>query len=357
MNFVKVLIPPCGVLLDIRRKPMSPTGRNEPCPCGSGKKYKKCCSKHHQGGSSPDGIKDFRQDIRELPADKEFSSLEDVQAQVDLFVARQNAAPIERFHWLSSAQMYSFLYQPFDNPDLARFSTTLSPEISAPVFKLCSLLLAAIGADGLKATAKGNLPQKFCNEAADVYWADEDYTYRSRIGSIRKEDDFYDLHCLRMLAEQCGMLRKFKGKFIIGTKYRKALADQGPAALFPELLKTYVTVFNWGYGDGYEDIHIIQQSFLFSLYLLSKYGDIQRPQEFYEDAFIRAFPDLLSELQDRPYMTAEQQLRRSYFLRTFRRCFSFFGLAELTPSRSENRYSHYDVTKTILLDQVVIFSC
>lgn len=25
---------------------MSKTGRNEPCPCGSGKKYKKCCLKN-----------------------------------------------------------------------------------------------------------------------------------------------------------------------------------------------------------------------------------------------------------------------------------------------------------------------
>jgi uncharacterized protein YecA (UPF0149 family) len=25
------------------RKPKPPVGRNEPCPCGSGKKYKKCC--------------------------------------------------------------------------------------------------------------------------------------------------------------------------------------------------------------------------------------------------------------------------------------------------------------------------
>jgi uncharacterized protein YecA (UPF0149 family) len=23
------------------------TGRNDPCPCGSGKKYKKCCGKHN----------------------------------------------------------------------------------------------------------------------------------------------------------------------------------------------------------------------------------------------------------------------------------------------------------------------
>ena len=25
--------------------PSRPPGRNEPCPCGSGKKYKKCCGK------------------------------------------------------------------------------------------------------------------------------------------------------------------------------------------------------------------------------------------------------------------------------------------------------------------------
>jgi len=34
--------------------PLSParkakTGRNEPCPCGSGKKYKKCCLFNHAG--------------------------------------------------------------------------------------------------------------------------------------------------------------------------------------------------------------------------------------------------------------------------------------------------------------------
>jgi uncharacterized protein YecA (UPF0149 family) len=27
------------------RKPLGKVGRNDPCPCGSGKKYKKCCGK------------------------------------------------------------------------------------------------------------------------------------------------------------------------------------------------------------------------------------------------------------------------------------------------------------------------
>ncbi len=27
------------------RKPVAPVGRNDPCPCGSGRKFKKCCGK------------------------------------------------------------------------------------------------------------------------------------------------------------------------------------------------------------------------------------------------------------------------------------------------------------------------
>ncbi|TKB05636.1 YecA family protein [Desulforhopalus sp. IMCC35007] len=335
---------------------MSTTGRNEPCPCGSGKKYKTCCLRHDQDGASPNTAKDFGQDIGKLLAETEFTSLEEAQAQLDLLFAKKNAAPIEAFHTLSATQMHSFLYRPFDSPELVHFSTILNPEISAPAMKLFSLIVDAIGNEGLKPTAKGNLPQKFCREAARIYWADQDDIHRLRIDSVRSEDNFFDLHCIRLLAEMCGILRKFKGKFIIGTKYRKIVASQGPTALFPELLKKYLTEFNWAYGDGYEEIHIVQQSFLFSLYLLNKYGDIARPQEYYEDAFLAAFPDVLKELQDRPYLTAEQQLRRMYFLRTFYRGFRFFGLAELTPTPSENLYSHYDVKKTNLLDQVVSFS-
>jgi hypothetical protein len=331
---------------------MSPTGRNEPCPCGSGKKYKTCCLIHDQNAASPNTVKD----IGTLLAETEFTSLEEAQAQVDLLFAKKNAAPIEAFHSLSATQMHSFLYRPFDSPELVQFSTTLNPEISAPAMKLFSLIVNAIGNDGLKPTAKGNLPQKFCRDAARIYWADQDDFYRLRIDSIRSEDNFFELHCIRLLAEMCGILRKFKGKFIIGTKYRKILASQGPTALFPELLKKYLTEFNWAFGDGYEEIHFVQQSFLFSLYLLCKYGDIARPQEFYEDAFVTAFPDVLKELQDRPYQSVEQQLRGMYFLRTFSRGFGFFGLAQLKPTPSENLYSHYDVKKTMLLDQVVSFS-
>ncbi|MES9842432.1 MAG: SEC-C metal-binding domain-containing protein [Candidatus Thiodiazotropha endolucinida] len=27
----------------MKKREQTPVGRNDPCPCGSGKKYKKCC--------------------------------------------------------------------------------------------------------------------------------------------------------------------------------------------------------------------------------------------------------------------------------------------------------------------------
>jgi tetratricopeptide (TPR) repeat protein len=50
---------------------MAKIGRNEPCPCGSGKKYKKCCLLHH------DEVKRHRpkQKIRFIPVYTEIDQL------------------------------------------------------------------------------------------------------------------------------------------------------------------------------------------------------------------------------------------------------------------------------------------
>lgn len=334
------------------------TGRNALCPCGSGKKYKRCCLNQQQTGPVAKGTSDLSQEIQELLEGREFSSLAEAEALVNQIVTQRNVVPIEDFHGLSSFQMHRFLYQPFTSPDLVHIATPRGAELSAPVLKLFSLLVEAIGNDGLKATAKGNLPRKFCTEAALVYYSDKDESIRHDWLKLnRNEENFYDLHRLRLLAELCGILRKYKGRFIIGTSYRKALAEHGPAVVYPKLLQAYCSQFNWAYGDGYDDISLVQQSFLFSLYLLSKYGDVARPQEFYEDQFLMAFPEVLNEVQSRPYQTAEQQLRNIYSLRTLSRCFSYFGLAELLPAASATgRIDHYEVKKTPLLDKVVIFS-
>jgi hypothetical protein len=86
---------------------------------------------------------------------------------------------------------------------------------TAPILRLFSLLADAIGEQGLKPTAKGNLPRNFCREAALAYWDEKTFKERTRYGSINREDDFADLHITRLVAELTGLVRKYKGRFIL----------------------------------------------------------------------------------------------------------------------------------------------
>lgn len=51
----------------------------------------------------------------------------------------------------------------------------------------------------------------------------------------------------------------------------------GMKALYPLLLHPYIQKFNWAYRDGCQDLPFVQQSFLFSLYLLHQYGSRWQP--------------------------------------------------------------------------------
>lgn len=330
-------------------------GRNDPCPCGSGKKYKKCCMAGPKD-SAPEHLRDILADVRARLAAGQFSSLAEAQAELDKLMRAKNNAPLEEFHGLSPTQMHRFLDFPFDSPDLVRFSTNLIPPPEVPVVRLLSLLVGAMGEKGLKATATGNLPQKFCREAALAFWGEEKYRKRTHLFSIRTEPEFQEMHVLRLVAELAGILQKYKGKFILAARYKKVLAESGAGAVYFELFKAYVQKFNWGYLDGYPDLDFQRQSFLFTLYLLRKYGGKPRLQTFYEDIFIRAFPQLLAEVAERPYMSAEETVRRSYSHRSLAHFAVFFGLIEYTPTSEDHLDRTYEVRKLPLLDQLLTFT-
>lgn len=69
------------------------TGRNDPCPCGSGKKYKHCCIS--VSGALNDELKD-------LLSGQKFDSIEEVQAAADTLVTKQNQKAQDDFRGLSS---------------------------------------------------------------------------------------------------------------------------------------------------------------------------------------------------------------------------------------------------------------
>ncbi|MCD6526745.1 MAG: SEC-C domain-containing protein [Desulfuromonas sp.] len=331
-------------------------GRNEPCPCGSGKKYKKCCLGKDESGPINAASADMFADLHQALEGQEFASMEDAQSFVAGFVEQENQAQVDDFHGLSPEQMANVLNAPFSSPQLVSFPECLDNEPSAPILTLFQLLVDAIGEQGLKPTAKGNLPQKLCRASALSYWGEETYERNTRYGGINKEEDFFELHVTRLVAELAGLIRKYKGRFILSRNCRKLLAEGGMAAIYPLLFRAFVEQYNWAYGDRHVAIDFIQHSFLFSLYLLNRYGDDSQSSLFYEDCFLNAFPMVVSEVEPQPHWSPEQAIRSVYTLRTLVRYAHFLGLARVEPVEIEKSYvSEYQVTKLPLLDQAVVF--
>jgi hypothetical protein len=110
------------------------------------------------------------------------------------------------------------------------------------------------------------------------------------------------------------------------------MKNSGMAGIWPLLFRAYTEKFNWNYVYHFIEIPILQQSFMFSLYLLTIHASQETTSDIYEAAFIEAFPTLLDQPCP-PYSTPERLIGNSYSHLTFD-CFTrFFGLTETIENR------------------------
>lgn len=330
-------------------------GRNDPCPCGSGKKFKRCCLGKENSTAPRHGAASPSETLRKALEGRQFSSLEEAQAFVNQIAQQRNRRPLDEFHGLSPEQMHQILNFPFASDGLVHFPDVLDVDPVAPILTLFELLTDAIGEQGLKPTAKGNLPRNVFREAALTYLGEEKYREHTRFGNINREEDFDDLHVTRLVAELAGLIRKYKGRFILSRDCRRLLAGDGMAAIYPRLFRAYVEQFNWAYRDGYPELRLMQSTFLFTLYLLARYGDTWQPQEFYEDAFLGAFPMLLDEMPPNQVFSPEETVRRAYTWRSLVHFVGFLGLATVEPVSEGSLCHDYRMKALPLLGQMVQF--
>ena len=329
--------------------------RNDPCPCGSGLKYKKCCANKQETNGQLIGTDKVMGDLKELLKNQNFASLEEANTFLSRQMQQRNHAPADDFHGLSPEQMHRFLHFPFDTPHLVTFPSLLNIEIKAPILTLFNLLIEAIGEKGLKATSTGNLPRNFCREAALSYLGEDGYQEKTKYCGFNTEPDFFELHVARLVAELAGLVRKYKGHFILAMEFRKILAEQIQSEIYQRLLRAFAVQYNWGYEDRYQDFPIIQKSSLFTLYLLQKYGTEWQESAFYVDIFMRAFPRVLSEAQPLSFETAEDMVGRCYTIRSLERFAGFLGLAEIVHNPADRFSNDHRLRKLPLLDHVVQF--
>ena len=321
-------------------------GRNDPCPCGSGKKYKQCCLYRERHERIPRPASGFF-----------FSERHTQQGEPALTrSSRRLAASCDPYHGLSPDQLHRLLVGPLTSPELISFPDPLSVEPVAPVITLFEFLAEKLGEKGAKATATGNLPRQLCRDAARMCWGDFLYEQRTQLKGINRETDFWELHVVHVLADIAGLIRKHRGRLILSRDCRRRLAESGSAGVYPRLFLGGTREYNWAYRGWTEELPLIQQAGFFTLYLLARYGGRTLSSVFYEDCFLRLFPlDLHGEIRA-DFLSPEDTLRSAYTRQSFEEFAEPFGLVLLKPySDGRSRRAQFEIRKTPLLDHVLHF--
>lgn len=303
------------------------TGRNDPCPCGSGKKYKQCCI----NAQSKQHVEMF-DDIAQVVAMNPNLSLDELNLVAQHKMAERNNKPDAEFCGLSPTQMENWLYAPLS--ELALVKITTPADLSAsPVMRYLALMLdEAIQQGGsFKATSKGNLPAKFVKQASELLpeFAVARFEIDPSISEFSgsNEDKFNALHYSRVLAELAGILYKKTGSFYVKKAVIKQYQQQGIQAFFPPMLEAAIKQYNWAYLDGWSDQVKLQPFWLFMLWRLQRHASVEKLNE----EVCVAFPALLQQLPDEQYSSPEEQLGMLIESRFVLRFLQFWGFVTLDP--------------------------
>lgn len=322
---------------------MATTGRKDPCPCGSGRVYEKCC---------------MSVDIQDADAERALPVFPEMDRSIDSRTFRSrmvSSDDLQKLFGISREAMYILLYEPFSVPGLVSFNLDLKQFPESPFLRIFHSLVTAIGTSGLNATAKGYLPPALVRETALRYYGEKEYLSRKEYMTFRTEMDFPVLHTVRLTAQLAGFVRKYRNRFQPTKAGREVLARGLDGRFFMKLFSTYGTRFHWAYNDGSPEIHIVQQAFLFTLYLLSRHGDRFRPASFYEDQFLAAFPEEIPEIPETRGRRGEEILRDCFTVRSLSRFAHFFGFVEMNSLSNPGSFRLREIRKTPFLDQWVRF--
>jgi hypothetical protein len=326
-----------------------------PCSCGSGLSFEECCYRK-KSRSAPKPNNESTALLHCALQGTKFASLEEAQQFMQEYMLRHNQTSRIEFAGLSPAEMHRVLDFPFCSPDIAAFAGVLPHEPDSPVTTIFKALAEAIGDNGLKPTAAGNLPQKVVRDIAIAVTGSDTHGMGSLRWRMNREEEYYELQITQLVAELAGLIRMFKGRFTLTKKCRTLLKSRGMAGIWPELFRAYVEKFNWEYRGGYDGLPFIQKSFLFTLYLLWQYGGEERSGNFYTCAFLQAFPAVLDQVEPRTYCSQEEFFS-SMYLNTAMTCFAgFFGLAQVildAPEPGSSSRSSYRITSLPLLRDAV----
>ena len=162
-----------------------------------------------------------------------------------------NMTPRPDMGGLSAAAVAHLLYSSWGEPGGAvQFNSDVEPATleSSLFFRQARALLQAVhDADGVKATAAGNLPRKFVAEMVDCMLGEEAREDVWRFHKVVNEEDIRALHSSRVVCQEAGLLRRYKGKFVVPKKRAGLLSPERGTELFRALFVSCFRCVNLAY--------------------------------------------------------------------------------------------------------------
>ena len=278
-------------------------------------------------------------------------SLEEANKMTKQFMQQQNNNPVDDFQGLSPFQMHFLIHDPL-HPDSILKIKDLSEQQMESIPMFCQVrFLAQIIAEskGVKLTQSGFLPMKVVEAVYNQGYIKE-YFIEKGIQKRMREDEIASIYIARILLEVMGMTKIRSGKLSLTKQGEKLLAND--QLFLNTLLQHYLTKFNWGFMDGYEDDRVGQMAGAFSIYLVHKFGDQKRKDTFYAEKYIQAFPTLLDSPMP-TYQEPTDYVGHIYIYRAIQQFMVYFGLIEY--QRGERYDEDSFVTKSRLFDEFVGF--
>jgi hypothetical protein len=295
--------------------------------------------------------------MKNIMAGRHFNSEKEALIYLNRRLKQKIVLSIPELHGLTPAQMDRLLNDPLETDDLIATLSGLDGQPDAPILTIFTLMAEAIGDKGLNVTRTGLLPLKFRRDvAAHLH---EQRTYRNRdMTEVDPEQYNSAIHTTSVVAELAGLIETKDGKLVVTPECQTIMATHGPSGVYAHMFQVFVEDFDWCCSDGWQELPLLQHTFRLTLYLLRKYGTEWQSSMFYQDCFLKTYPQLLQEITPLGNIYSSEEIFRScYSTRCLDRFACFMGLVEIYRDlRSPWQHVVFSVKKLPLLDHVVPFN-
>lgn len=273
--------------------------------------------------------------------------MNDKEKMITQMVNRQNNKPQEAFDGYSSFEMYNMIYDPFGpySPvELRKLRDEAYGDIR--LFANFRYLVQRIADAGeIKLTSAGYLPPGLCKDIYQQGNIKDFFIEKGRLKSYR-EYDTEIFHLTHILTVMTSVVKKRYNRLSLTAKGLKIYRNN--SLLFEDFFRTYTLKYDWSYPDGLGNPDIGRTGFLYSLFLLHKYGGTLRSPEFYADLYFKAFPALA--VQGPTYI--KNDYIEAYTIRSIMRFMGYFHFCSVD---DEQYIRVREIQKTPLFEKLFVF--